>query len=59
MRTATRSSMFIESDAAAQADDIACSAEEFGEFCRSYIEAVIRNLKEVRNQLLSEEDDNA
>jgi len=52
-----RSSMFIESDAAAQADDIIRLAEEFGPFKRGFVEAVIRNLRALRHEMDDEEVD--
>ena len=54
-----RSSCFLESDAEAQADDIACLAEEFGPFGRGYIEAVIRHLKCAMDNLEGEDDSDA
>jgi hypothetical protein len=49
--------MFIESDAAAQADDIIRLAEEFGPFKRGFVEAVIRNLRALRHEMDDEEVD--
>ena len=50
-----RSSTFIESDAAAQAEDIICLAEEFGPFKRGFVDEVIRNLRALRHEMDDDE----